>query len=259
MGLKSKLPYHRRLLLLLLVSSWVLVACFIVFQYGREKHFKAEQLNSQLQLFNIQFLDALAGGANVDSLARQHKKPFEEQRITVIDPLRKSVVRQLVRHHLHDQPSRPSRSHTGTRKRDRVCHPPPLGKYPPQLLLLGHEKRLLDRPLAVPYSLSLREVLAADREFLWFMLGITLLMSIAGYFATRRLGHNITRLNEFAERAERGERIDDSEPFPHDELGNISNHLIRLYARLQRPRRIVTANMPLPSMRSRRRSGSSDS
>ena len=85
MGLKSKLPYHRRLLLLLLVSSWVLVACFIVFQYGREKHFKAEQLNSQLQLFNIQFLDALAGGANIDSLARQHKKPFEEQRITVID------------------------------------------------------------------------------------------------------------------------------------------------------------------------------
>ena len=57
-------------------------------------------------------------------------------------------------------------------------------------------------------------MLAADREFLWFMLGITLLMSIAGYFATRRLGHNITRLNEFAERAERGERIDECEPFP---------------------------------------------
>ena len=87
---------------------------------------------------------------------------------------------------------------------------------------------------AVPYSVSLSEVLAADREFLWFMLGVTLLMSIAGYFATRRLGHNITRLNEFAQRAERGERIDDIAPFPHDELGEISNHIIRLYARLQR-------------------------
>ena len=48
---------------------------------------------------------------------------------------------------------------------------------------------------AVPYSVSLREVLAADWEFLWFMLGVTLLMSIAAYFTTRRLGHNITRLN----------------------------------------------------------------
>lgn len=29
-------------------------------------------------------------------------------------------------------------------------------------------------------------------------------------------------------------RIDDKETFPHDELGDISNHIIRLYARLQR-------------------------
>ena len=86
---------------------------------------------------------------------------------------------------------------------------------------------------AVPYSVPLSTVLAADRGFLWFMLGVTLLMSIAGYFATRRLGHNISRLNDFAQRAERGERIDEPEPFPHDELGEISNHIIRLYARLQ--------------------------
>ena len=87
---------------------------------------------------------------------------------------------------------------------------------------------------AVPYSLPLSEVLAADREFLWFMLGVTLLMSVAGYFATRRLGQNITRLNEFAQRAERGERIDTPGAFPHDELGEISSHIIRLYARLQK-------------------------
>ena len=66
------------------------------------------------------------------------------------------------------------------------------------------------------------------------MLGVTLLMCVAGYFATRRLGQNITRLNEFAERAERGERIDDLPAFPHDELGEISSHIIRLYARLQK-------------------------
>ena len=87
---------------------------------------------------------------------------------------------------------------------------------------------------AVPYSVPLGEILAADREFLWFMLGVTLLMSVAGYFATHRLGQNITRLNEFAERAERSERIDDLPAFPHDELGEISSHIIRLYARLQK-------------------------
>ena len=51
-ALKHKLSYHRRLFLLLLVFSWTLVGCFILFQYGREKHFKAERLDAQLQLFN---------------------------------------------------------------------------------------------------------------------------------------------------------------------------------------------------------------
>lgn len=55
-----------------------------------------------------------------------------------------------------------------------------------------------------------------------------------GYFATRRLGQNITRLSDFARRAERGERIDQTASFPHDELGDISRHIVQLYADLQR-------------------------
>ena len=60
-ALKHKLSYHRRLFLLLLVFSWTLVGCFILFQYGREKHFKAERLDALilgmltcgLQILNI--------------------------------------------------------------------------------------------------------------------------------------------------------------------------------------------------------------
>ncbi len=62
---------------------------------------------------------------------------------------------------------------------------------------------------------------------------ITLVMCVLGYFATRRVGLHISRLNKFAENAENGARISDTEPFPHDELGEISNHIVRLYARLQ--------------------------
>lgn len=52
-------------------------------------------------------------------------------------------------------------------------------------------------------------------------------------FATRRVGLHIQRLKLFAESAERGNKIYDEEPFPHDELGDISNHIVRLYASLQ--------------------------
>lgn len=62
---------------------------------------------------------------------------------------------------------------------------------------------------------------------------ITIVMCVLGYFATRRVGLHIIRLNRFAENVENGAQISDTEPFPHDELGEISNHIVRLYARLQ--------------------------
>lgn len=58
-------------------------------------------------------------------------------------------------------------------------------------------------------------------------------MSVLAYFATRRLGKTIERLNRFASKAEKGEVFDETEPFPNDELGSISNHIIRLYKRWQ--------------------------
>ena len=83
--LRSSLSYHRRLFLLLLAFSWALVACFIVFQYGREKQFKAERLDTRLQLFNLRMLDALADGATPEEFIAARDEPFGDLRVTVID------------------------------------------------------------------------------------------------------------------------------------------------------------------------------
>ena len=233
-GLRSSLSYHRRLFLLLLAFSWTLVACFIVFQYGREKQFKAERLDTRLQLFNLRMLDALADGATPEEFIAARDEPFGDLRVTVIDDAGRVTFDNSAgslpeTNHL-DRPEVAEALARGTGFTIR--------RHSESTDLYYFYSAMSDGGVvvrsAVPYSITLREVLAADREFLWFMLGVTLLMSIAAYFTTRRLGHNITRLNEFAERAERGERIDERETFPHDELGDISNHIIRLYARLQR-------------------------
>ena len=52
---------------------------------------------------------------------------------------------------------------------------------------------------AVPYTVSLNQLLAADYVFLWFMLMVTIVMCIIGFFATRRVGRHVERLNQFAE------------------------------------------------------------
>ena len=85
-ALKHKLSYHRRLFLLLLVFSWTLVGCFILFQYGREKHFKAERLDAQLQLFNLRMLDAVNAGVPPDAFIARSGAPCEGVRVTLIDP-----------------------------------------------------------------------------------------------------------------------------------------------------------------------------
>ncbi|WP_308659823.1 ATP-binding protein [uncultured Alistipes sp.] len=231
---KLRLSYHRRLFLLLLGISWVLVGCFVVYQYGREKYFKIERLDARLQLLNLRLLDELSAGVGPDSLMAQCAANFPGLRLTILD--------RNGRVHFDSRSDTARLSNHLDRPEVRTALVNGTGYTLERISESTHEHyfysamrgdSLIVRT-ALPYNVELSEVLAADRSFLWFMLGVTLLMSVAGYFATRRLGHNIVRLRDFAERAERGEVIDEQERFPHDELGDISNNIIRLYARLQK-------------------------
>lgn len=87
---------------------------------------------------------------------------------------------------------------------------------------------------AVPYSVSLSNVLQADNGFLWFMAFVTVAMSILAWIATSSIGNAVSRLNSFAKRAENGESIYDDESFPRGELGEISRHIVMLYAQRER-------------------------
>lgn len=233
MASKRRLAYHRQLFLLLLIFAGTLAGCFIAFQYNREKHFKVMQLDARLQRFNLRMLDALDDGIAPEAFIAHRTKPIEELRVTLID-LQGCVVfdtsgdsvstsshlgRPEVAEALRDGTGYTIRRLSESTRRDYFYS-----------AMRGN--RYIVRS-AVPYSVTLREILAADRGFLWFMSGATLLLIAGGYFATRRLGRNIRRLNDFAQRAERGERITDETIFPHDELGELSSHIVSLYARLQ--------------------------
>ena len=235
-------PYHRRLFMLLLAFSWVLVACFVTFQYGREKLFKAEKLNNVLQMFNMRLIDNIEQKdslAGIPEITRKALSAFSPS--LGITDIRVSVIRLdgtvvydnsldtvLTENHL-DRPEIAEAMKSGTGYTIRRQSETTGISY---FYSAMRGNSLLVRS-AVPYSLSLRELLAADRSFLWFMLGVTLIISLVGYIATRRIGQTITRLNRFAEKAERGEKVNTDEVFPHDELGDISNHIVTLYARLQ--------------------------
>lgn len=87
---------------------------------------------------------------------------------------------------------------------------------------------------ALPYNVNLINNLKADPHFVWFTLIATLILTIIFYNFTRRLGTSIKQLQEFAMRADRNEPIETGvrSSFPHNELGEISQHIIQIYKRL---------------------------
>lgn len=234
MGSLNKLSYPQRLFVWLLGYSLLMVGCFVVFQYHREKDYKADEIDKQLQLINTYILTELSEGHDVHDIKLDEFKPFNDIRISVI-----SDKGHIIYDNTLD--SLPKTNHLGRQEiQDAMLngsgyavrrHSESTGNYYFYSAKKSDDGNIVRT--AVPYSVSFSELLQADYGFLWIMGTITLVMCVLGYFATRRVGLHISRLNKFAENAENGARISDTEPFPHDELGEISNHIVRLYARLQ--------------------------
>ena len=88
---------------------------------------------------------------------------------------------------------------------------------------------------ALPYNVNLMNNLAADPHYIWFTVIVSLLLISVFYKFTSKLGSAINHLREFAKRADKNEPIDMDiqAAFPHNELGEISQHIIQIYKRLR--------------------------
>ena len=228
-----RLSFHRRLFVMLIAFSWSIIVCFIGFQYMREKQYKQDYLSLQLQLYNRHLLEAVEDGEPHESYIATHQKPFDDLRISIIDLTGRVVYDNMLPvAWLDNHRMRPEVS--AALKRGAGYH---IGRQSAsdgvEYFYSATRGRNLIARTAIPYSASLRELLQADWTFLGVMISISLAMSVLAYFVTRRLGKNMERLNRFAAKAEKGEVFDEKEPFPNDELGAISNHIVQLYAQWQ--------------------------
>lgn len=232
--LLNRLTYPGRLFLWLLGYSILLVGCFIVFQYNREKEFKAEEMNTRLQIINTYLLTELEKGKDIREISLTDFHPFENVRLSVISDDGTVIYDNSMdsvpgRNHLNREEIRQAlKSNSGYTVRR---HSESTGGYYFYSATKGNGGYIVRT--AVPYSISLVTLLKPDFRFMWIMGIVALVMCVLGYYATRRVGQHIMRLNRFAERVESGNPISDTEPFPNDELGAISSHIVRLYVRLQ--------------------------
>ncbi len=236
---KIKLSFHSRVLLAVMALCWLLVGTFMVFQYQREKEFKQILLDTELQAHNADIIEALGKGESPDSAVGRITLGSDSLRVTIVD------ADGTVIYDNNDKTPFPTGNHNG-RPEIRQARQTGAGcsvarHSESDDINYFYSARLGDDGMVVrsaaTYSHSLQEFLRADQTLLWILAAMTLLMSLAGFLATRRISLSIGRLNRFAAKAERGEHIFGYEGFPHDELGSIASHIVRLYVQRDRQHR----------------------
>lgn len=223
------------MMLLLLATCWLTGAALMVFQYHRERAYKARVMDTRLQMHNARLLDDLRRGEDIGDIVARISSPADSLRVTLIGPDGHVIYDSRSSALKSDHNSRPEVIAARTRGEGYAIERLSEGDDNAYFYsaLLGDGDMVIRS--AAPYTHSLTEFLAVDRAILWIMGAITLIISIVGLLATKKIAVSIRHLSLFAEKAEKGDRIYDGYSFPHDELGDIAANIVKLY--VQRDRR----------------------
>lgn len=232
--------FSRRLFLSVVLFFVAFAICFLGFQYRREKEYRISIQNVQLQNYNERMNDFLLSQPLVDINMLNHyvrTHTMEDLRVTLID--KEGVVlydsRELnvknFDNHLNRkeiQAALQKGSGYSIHRQSKSVG----GEYFYSARYFKEEGYIIRS--ALPYNISLVKHLKADSHFIWFTIAVSILLIIVFYRFTHKLSTSITQLQQFALKADRGEAIDTNieGAFPKNELGEISQHIIRIYGRL---------------------------
>lgn len=234
---KQFLSFSRKLFLSVISLFLVFAACFMAYQYQREKEYKIELLHTQLQDYNARLHEKLDSTTLSKELLNKYirEHAMKDLRVTVVNQngsvlfdSYKSDCNQLENHLDRKEVQKALQSGKGFDVR-RTSESTGLPYFYSATLFDDYVVRS-----ALPYNVSLINNLKADPHYIWFTLIVTLLLILIFYKFTKKLGTSISQLREFAMRADRNEPIEMEMQyaFPHNELGEISQHIVQIYGRL---------------------------
>ena len=232
------LSFSRKLFLSVISLFLVFAGCFLAYQYQREKEYKIDLLDIQLQDYNERLHQELAHIPDSlwnTTLERYLQKYIKQDlRITVVDVqgdvLYDSFENQKLGNHINRPEVQKALAEGKGYDVRRTSETTGVPYFYSATLYEGYIIRS-----ALPYDLNLVRHLAADQHYIWFTLIVSLLLIFIFYKFTSKLGTAINQLREFAKRADKNEPVetDMHSAFPHNELGEISQHIIQIYKRLR--------------------------
>lgn len=236
------LSFSQRLFFSVIVLFLAFVVCFMAFQYRREKDYKVELLNIQLQHYNDNFSDYILQQDTLDTHILEYyvqHHHLNDLRVTLIDAKGKVIFDNLrkdpeqFKNHLNRAEIKQALQYGSGYAINRLSES--VGgeffysaRYYPKLDIIIRS--------ALPYNVSLIQSLSTDPHYIWFAGVISIVLIGMFYSLVRKLSMSVTHLQQFALKADRNEPIDPNiqKSFPKNELGEISTHIIQIYHRLHR-------------------------
>lgn len=228
-----------RKLFLSVISLFLLFAgCFLAYQYQREKRYKIDLLDIQLQDYNECLHQELS--QTPDSLWSRTLEQYlqkhlnKDLRVTIVSVRGNVLFDNYESHEMGNHIGRPEVQKALAEGKGYDVRRTSETTGMPYFYSATHYKDYIIRS-ALPYDLNLINHLAADQHYIWFTAIISLLLIFIFYKFTSKLGTAISQLREFAKRADKNEPVDTDvqSAFPHNELGEISQHIIQIYKRLR--------------------------
>lgn len=232
--MKNRIPFSQRLFWSVFVMFLGFTVCFLLFQYQREREFSEEKLNHVLSNYNYQLYSRTREAADIDQSVRKfiEEIPQKDLRVTIIDPNGKVLFdnsgTEEFNNHNDRSEVRKARMYnegfairtSGSTGRRYFYSASNIGSY-------------IYRS-ALPYDPSVQRALTTDKDFIYFMVLMTLIFFFILSRFTFSIGRTISKLRDFALNIEKDRIPETDYIFPNDELGDISKNIVTLYHRQQK-------------------------
>ncbi len=235
-----RLSYKNKLFIYFFIVFIVFIAVVTVFQYKREKEYRIGQLESKLNTYT-EFVNNYIIQNNIhegnrfyllDSLTRFI--PDRNIRITVIKydgkVLYDSYVTDYVNMENHiNRPEVQRAMHSDYGHRIRRSATTKKDYYYYARFFNTYFIRT-----AIVYNISVKDFLKAESIFLFFIIVLFFIIWASLAYISDRLGQSISQLKDFSLKAAKNEIIEGGLSFPKNELGVISQQIIRIYNDLKK-------------------------
>lgn len=233
-NMKNRIPFSQRLFWSVFVMFLGFTVCFLLFQYQREREFAQEKLNNVLSNYNYQLYRRTQQTSDIDRSVKQfiEEIPQKDLRVTIINPEGKvlfdnSGAEEFNNHNDRSEVRKARLYNEGFAI--RMSESTGRRYFYSASNIGGYIYRS-----ALPYDPFVKSALSTDKDFIYFMVLMTLIFFFVLSRFTFSIGRTISKLRDFALNIEIDKMPETDYIFPNDELGDISRNIVTLYHRQQK-------------------------